>query len=322
MAGLNKLQLQVFGRKVNYEPNTFIGGVGLTIVSATNLASLLLKPNGSAFPSSSIKNFIITGSDISCEILEDYRFIVGAFYNNNSITYYDDSLNGKCIDIDANIIDHNTFRNCDELLWVKFPSVNRLGSNGGAGRTFGGNLKLQNAEFGELSSIGNGCFKDNPVLASILGIVPTTLLNQNGGFMNTPMFEMELTNNGNIPGEAFRSSGIKKLTTLGNIGNSSFRGASKLTELIADSATTVGNNSIRDTSSITLVSIKMCKNLGGNPTGDSVFTGIKIGCLIKTNIFLATNNAGGADADLTYAKTTRGCTVEFYDDSGNYVSTL
>ena len=54
----------------------------------------------------------------------------------------------------------------------------------------------------------------------------------------------------------------------------------------------------------------------------NAFLEINIGCVIEANIYLATANAGGADVDLLYAKNTRGCTVNFYDDLGNYVSTL
>lgn len=54
----------------------------------------------------------------------------------------------------------------------------------------------------------------------------------------------------------------------------------------------------------------------------NMFDNLKTGCKIEANIFLATANAGAVDAGLDYAKTTRGAIVDFYDDAGNYVSTL
>lgn len=69
-----------------------------------------------------------------------------------------------------------------------------------------------------------------------------------------------------------------------------------------------------------LISIKKCKIIYG--TSFQNFYNIKRGCKIEVNIALLTYNNGEAAGDLIYAKNSRGAIVEFYDDNGNYISTL
>ena len=86
--------------------------------------------------------------------------------------------------------------------------------------------------------------------------------------------------------------------------------------------TTLGVYAFANTASLSAVNIIKCSNLGGSPTHNNVFENIKIGCTINANISLKTNNAGGADGDLTYAKNTRLAIVNFYNNDGSYNSTL
>jgi hypothetical protein len=76
-----------------------------------------------------------------------------------------------------------------------------------------------------------------------------------------------------------------------------------------------------NTPKYTYINIRMCKNLGNSPLNTNVFQNINSSVVIDANIYLATNNNGGADGDLVYAKN-RGCQINFYTDNGNYVSTL
>lgn len=84
MAALNKIQMQVWSRPQVYEPNTFIGGIGSAITSASALASVL------GISETIIKGFKIVGSDVECAIVEAYDIQNSAFDGNNDITYYRD----------------------------------------------------------------------------------------------------------------------------------------------------------------------------------------------------------------------------------------
>ena len=79
--------------------------------------------------------------------------------------------------------------------------------------------------------------------------------------------------------------------------------------------------------SMLLLSMRKLKKYGetpniGNGATISGFGGLKYGCIIEVNIAISTANSGSAHAALLYAKNQRGAIVRFYDNSGNYVSTL
>lgn len=79
--------------------------------------------------------------------------------------------------------------------------------------------------------------------------------------------------------------------------------------------------------SATLIDMRKLKVYGDPSVGAgsgniSGFLNLKTGCEIRVHIALATANAGNANASLLYAKNNRGAIVKFYDDNGNYVSTL
>lgn len=75
-----------------------------------------------------------------------------------------------------------------------------------------------------------------------------------------------------------------------------------------------------------LISYKKLKSYGdpamtlsGNNSG---FLNLKTGCTIEVNVAMLTANSGAVHNAFVYAKNTRGAIVNFYDDAGNYVSTL
>lgn len=78
----------------------------------------------------------------------------------------------------------------------------------------------------------------------------------------------------------------------------------------------IGTNA---SSTLSILDVRKLKRVGTNPSLNRLtFLTIKTGITIRVHEDMATNNP----IDLDYAKNTRGCTVEFYDDNGDYVSTL
>jgi hypothetical protein len=101
----------------------------------------------------------------------------------------------------------------------------------------------------------------------------------------------------------------------------SFASCSLLKIIDLPKLTETGPNIFSECISLEMVNMKKCisLSLGGD---NLVFSNIKSGCIINVNIFLKTSNGGVADGDLLYAKNSRNAIVNFYDDNGNYVSTL
>jgi len=85
---------------------------------------------------------------------------------------------------------------------------------------------------------------------------------------------------------------------------------------------TIGNN-FSGMTFLELLSAKKLKQIGTDPNlNANNFAGIKTGAKIQVHIDLRTVNAGNAHAELVWVKANRSAIVEFYDDNGNYVSTL
>lgn len=91
---------------------------------------------------------------------------------------------------------------------------------------------------------------------------------------------------------------------------------------MGDFSGTIGNN-FAGMTFLELLSMKKLKQIGSNPNlNANNFSGIKTGAKIQVHIDLRTANAGNAHAELVWVKANRAAIVEFYDDNGNYVSTL
>ena len=114
----------------NRPPNTFIGGVGASIITnTTQLAAKL------SIQSYHIKNFKIdTNNNVSCYIGRNYTMNASAFVNNNNITYYFD-LDGKCTYLNTQAFHNVTNSTVHQI--IIFPNVTgcnaALVSGGGAG---------------------------------------------------------------------------------------------------------------------------------------------------------------------------------------------
>ena len=98
MAELNKLQVQVFGRRVNYEPNTFIGGIGGSI----NTKELMAAKMDDGISANDIKNFQVDGNNnVSFYIKKEYYFLSSVFSSTvigDVVTYFIDAGRKNVLD--------------------------------------------------------------------------------------------------------------------------------------------------------------------------------------------------------------------------------
>lgn len=318
----------VFGRQPWI--NTIIGGVAGTISSKSALATKL------GISESIIKRFEIVGSDVQAHISSDYSIVGSAFASNTSITSYND-MDSHCTSFGS-----NAFNGATNLANVYAPNAVLgylcfLGANNLSNYLYNYEYYyLPNSVSGGISSIKIKKFTA-PNLTSLINdfALGNTYLEE----VNAPLE--------NVNGSAFRNAtSLDKLNTINittlqsqSILNTKLSGAIyfplltnyvgglhtlKSTEIHAPLLVTVSskNSQFQNLINLTLFSMRKLKTLGDPTVISSCFSGLKTGCTIEVNIALATANAGAADAALVYAKTNRAAIVKFYDDAGNYVSTL
>lgn len=319
----------VFGQNKN-DFNTIIGGIGGTITTKSALATKL------GISESIIKNFQIVGSDVHFKAMSNYSIAANAFEFDSSFK--------SCYDFDGLLlsIGNSCFKDSDvENLLIENAD---LGVNSLSGCT-----KLDNSNLGgefrtNKTSLIAG-FRDCrfPILnAPNLTSIPTSFV-INNSYLTTVIWSVT-----NLPTDCLRStpnlstiSNLSQITTInsgaiyqsGLTGSLYFDSVTSLvgpirempcTEVYFEILSTIvdKSNHFRQLPNIELISIKALKTFGDPASVSSAFSGIKLNCLIQANIALATTNSGGPDAALVWAKTNRSAVVEFYDDDGNYVSTL
>lgn len=104
-----------------------------------------------------------------------------------------------------------------------------------------------------------------------------------------------------------------------------FEGAESLKTITAINLNQLSDGGSRvwdRTYSFELLDAKKLKIIPPYHSGAQIFRGWKPGAKMKVNSFLLTSEAGGVNSNILDAKNNRGAVVEFYDDAGNYVSTL
>jgi hypothetical protein len=97
--------------------NTEIGGVSGTF-TARNIAAFIL-----GIGSGALVNLQTIGGNIRFKILDDYTLKGGAFQGSNSITFFDDSIQGYV----KNVLD-SAFNNCS-VQWVKLYGITNITGN-------------------------------------------------------------------------------------------------------------------------------------------------------------------------------------------------
>ena len=314
---------QIFGQRYNSgNHNTLIGGVSGTINTPLSLAGTL------NINVSRITDFSVVGSDIFCNISGIYNIPNQAFEENTDITYYDDSSDGLVIQLGR-----GCFRACTNLLYVNFPN----------GYVFGGGTQSWDGHFRDCTVLNSAllggvgttlsyfCFQNTPSLLNFDTINYQRL--DAGCFGGTCGIEDEYLNFDNVitvNGSPFSTStknrGVITFPALQNMNRVTFNDLRCTHLLCPNLSNNLSSNKASFMAQMVNLELFDAKKLGyiGDPANDLVntFDNLKMGCVLKLHVDLATANAGTPDISLIKIKTTRAATVEFYDSSGNYVSTL
>lgn len=184
-------------------------------------------------------------------------------------------------------------------------------------------------------AIPNGQFYNNTTLSKfrdVGGIVGSVGSN---GLRNTQLTELillKLQTSKNTSIAYNTKLPVINLPSLRLYGEQTLRGNSGTLEIYAinleqiGSVTTTGINDLAGLTSLNILDLRKLKIYNNPSTGyggtTSGFASLKSGCEIRVHIALATANNGAVNESLRYAKNLRGAIVKFYDDNGNYVSTL
>lgn len=143
-------------------------------------------------------------------------------------------------------------------------------------------------------------------------------------YINLPKVQLSEANNSyffnNNPGSVFTKALLPGTTILSQ---NTFGNLPVMNELDVNNVQTWYKSAINGTiGALTVLNIKKCKSFGTVGVGGRGITAPKAGMIFNVNVALLTSNAGAVNADMLYYKTNYGCVINFYDDSGNYVSTL
>jgi len=163
---------------------------------------------------------------------------------------------------------------------------------------------------GIIGSIGINGLRNTALTQLVLPRLETTLNAAIGYNMN--LLDIDLPNLSSYGNQALRGNSVTKTI--------------KMPQLEKISEGTIATNALQGLASLELLDMKKLK-VYGTPAGqnsatNSGFSGLKPGCIINVNIALATANAGTVNTAFLYAKNTLAAIVNFYDDSGNFISTL
>lgn len=304
------------------EPNTFIGGIGSVITTKASLATKL------GISESIIKSFKVVGTEVQAFIDSNYT-MTNRFYEDTTITHYDDK-DGK-----VTAIGQNQFRDCSNLEYVRFPGLTSITGTDNSATTgvFRNCVSLTECLIPNLTTLtGRYHFENVPLLTeltipNLTGTIPFCT------FRNSGILQLNLPLVTGIGQEAFNPNTVLETLTIPNvsiIGSRSFLNLQKVSSLVLLNVVSVSNKNgtFSGMNSMELIDIRACKvlgdpsSIGGSQQFTWTFDKLKTGCVINVHEDLATANSGSADEALVWAKANRSAVVNFYDDNGDYVSTL
>lgn len=306
-------------------PNTFIGGIakqgGTGVNAPIDTPYKLSQKLGIAV--NRITGFKVIGDDLECRIRGSYIVSTGfggtvsADANKNIKSFIDED--GLITSISVTFLQYTTVIN------VKLPSITIIPQT-----AFRGTFSLVNLDAPLVTTVQSTAFQNDSEFLTF-NAKPVTIANvafQGCTKLNLDTSELTtLTGAGNH----FRNMrqvifNLNKLTSTQGL-MFSFRDNPQMQELhmpllvnLLSSTSQPCNEAFLFNTSMNLFDAKKLKTIGLANEQKNLFVGV-FGITIKVHVFMATSNAGTADLDLIHAKSL-GNTVEFYDDNGDYVSTL
>lgn len=317
-------------------PNTIIGGVGSVITTKSALATKL------GISESIISGFKIVGSDVHFRARDNYNIATDCFNGDLSITKYVD-LDGRVENIWVRSFQSSSIKNiylpnavfgdfafayCSQLINDEYGGVlnyNQGFLTGGQACLRGTKIPTVNINLADKITLESF----HSWIGESINFYGTSI--ENSAFRTAQFKYANFPNVTNISALAFyQCQGSEELSfplivTLDNAGQS-FRQLTRTKRLYMDSLETITENAknvlFRDCTSMELIRMRKLKTFGTATSNNDVWTRVKTGVEIQVNIELATINSGNAEASLAWAKANRSAIVNFYDDSGNYVSTL
>ncbi len=315
-------------------PNTIIGGVGSVITTKSALATKL------GISESIISAFKIVGNDVQARITENYLLPNQLFFNDSDILSF--------LDYDGMVSNFNGvshFQN-STIKRAILPSLTTTSNF-----MFDGS-QVEEAELISATIITNNALRNTPIhtlnaplITNIQtsGLANTTnLINFNAtGLTNVGQFGLNNTastpdttsitsiGNSGMRNMKYIVLDLNSLTTFSGTGNRSISDMTLCVNSYINNLETApdSSNFFTNWTSAELIEMKKLKTYGalaaGGGNGTTYgFATLKTGCVIRVNEALATANAGSPHEAFLWVKANRGATVEFYDDSGNYVNTL
>lgn len=324
---------------VNYPISLILKGVSSTVTTKEVLASML------SIDSKRIRRFDRYSDRVEASIKGNYT-LPNSFANNTSLTDLLD-VGGK-----ISTIINNALQGCTSLVNVKFDNAylanSALANLTGLNNTAinGGTLKLREVFHSGIRGTGfkkviidsggilDGSLRDMPNLEEVY--LPGLTSVGTDGFNGSA--KLSILNTSNITGvsnrafigTAFVNLDFPKLVTVTAI--SPFTAISTLKTIKFGSLVTISSseNFFTNCPLLEYIDMKKVKTYGtyNNIAGASVrlygFNNVKLGCIIDCNIALATANTTNNTVHeaLKWVKTNRQAVVKFYDDNGNYISTL
>lgn len=266
-------------------PNTLIGGKGLTLNSASSLASFL------SIDESNITNFAVGGNnDISCDINIDYAIPTNSFQNDTEITSYKDK-DGRC----TNTGGEQGFRGCSNLVEVEF--------NGSFTATpfffdcpLLEKITTPNNTFGVY---GRNCDSIKFINSPLATFIPPFAF-----FGTDAEISLLLPLVTSIGGSAFHTNNSKIIletplvTSITNASSLQFL-TNPQNKFILEGATSFGDGGFMARRIRGRVVLNgLTNDIGGTPANTNCFQGGDANKTIYANNYLATNNSGSIDGDL------------------------
>lgn len=266
--------------------NTIINGIGGSITTKAVLASKL------GISVNLIRRFHIIENDVHATIIGDYSPIYRSFSGYVNLVSYND-ITGLIKTINYQVFDQSSIQSinipsCESMNGAVMTNCELLTTvNCPAlkiiGSAFNGCLALNSITTANVEEIGYRAFQGTKI--PIMSFPKLRILNGSGVFYNCTATTQLL-----LPI-------IEEISTLSEV--------------------------FRAMSSAVLISMRKLKVFGDPAVAvANCFGNLKTNCTIEVNIVLLTANAGSPNATILWAKTNRSAIVKFYDDDGNYISTL